>query len=334
MKRLAKYDFVSEFQPGPSRLGAQLLFGAAFAVGMIGLRSALDVVVPTAGPFALVYPTVLLATLYGHWQAGIAAFGLSFLWAWFFVLPTAHSFYFEVSTDPARVAINASAALIVLVFADTFRRAVQSAIGERDKEIERRNVLLQELDHRTKNNFALAVSLLQQQKRGEGHESHRQSLDQAIGRLHSFAQAYANLAETQGEGAVVAMQPYLNDIVSKSGQALFGDNISVVVETEEYELPREVAVAIGLFANEALTNCAKYAFPEGRAGTVTVRFEGNGHGWLLEIADDGVGSAETIPVASTGIGTKLMKAFAVQACGRYELEVTNEGRLVRLTNRS
>jgi hypothetical protein len=110
----------------------------------------IDIIAPTAGPFALVYPTVLLGTLYGHWRGGLVALVTSFGWAWYFVLPTSRSFHFAVLTDPSRVAINALCALIVLVFAETFRRAVDHAVADRDREIARGMMLLDEIEHRTK----------------------------------------------------------------------------------------------------------------------------------------------------------------------------------------
>ena len=45
-------------------LVAQVLFGLALALAMIGLRTLIDIVAPNAGPFALVYPMVLIATLF------------------------------------------------------------------------------------------------------------------------------------------------------------------------------------------------------------------------------------------------------------------------------
>ncbi|KHK93213.1 sensor histidine kinase [Novosphingobium malaysiense] len=333
MKRLANYDVVRRFRPGPARLGVQLLFGLVLACLMIALRSAVDVIAPTSGPFALVYPTVLLATLYGRWPAGVLAYCVSFVWAWYIVLPSEHSFNFEVPTDPLRVVINAFAVLVVLVFAEIFRWAVQSAIFERDREIERRILLLEELEHRTKNNFALVASLLEYQKQREVHQSVDEALDQTLTRIHSFARAYANLAETQGEGAAVAMQPYLEDIVAKVTAGMFDENIEVARRITPHVLPRQVAVAIGLFTNEALTNCAKYAFPEGREGKVVISFDANDEGWTLEIFDNGAGDLAANAPSTSGIGTRLLNAFASQAQARYEMQKGPHGCTVRLSNR-
>ncbi|AKH43928.1 two-component sensor histidine kinase [Altererythrobacter atlanticus] len=331
MKRLANYDIVRPYKDANTRLLVQILFGAGCAGLMILLRSAFDIWAPTSGAFALVYPTVLLATLYGHWQAGSVAYSISFLWAWYFVLPETQAFRFEFATDPPRVAINAFAALIVLIFAETFRRAVVSAMAERDLEIERRAILLQELEHRTKNNFSLAASLLELQKRREDHPQVQDALDQALNRIHSFAHAYANLAESQGEGAIVAMQPYLTELVTKVTRGAFGENINVTLNVDECELPREVAVAIGLFTNEALTNCAKYAFPDEREGWVNVSLAVEQDGWCLRVEDDGIGQSDSSSAgASSGVGTRLLDAFARQARAEYDLVVGPRGRHVSM----
>ena len=110
MQRLAQFDVSRRFSRPVSRIAAQVAFGAGCAGLMILARSMVDMWLPTAGPFALVYPTVLLATLYGHWRAGLAAYLIAYLWAWYVVLPRTHSFSFELATDSSRVAINAIAA--------------------------------------------------------------------------------------------------------------------------------------------------------------------------------------------------------------------------------
>ena len=334
MKRLARLDVTRGFRAQGSRGFVQVAFGAGCALAMIGLRTVLDMVIATSGPFALVYPTVLIATLFGRALAGVVATFLSFAWAWYFVLIPVHSFTFVEPTDPGRVAVNFFAVIVVLLLAEAWRSAVAAGIEERDEEIGRRILLQQELEHRTKNNFALAASLLEMQKRREAHPDVAQALEQAIARIHSFAAAYANLAERQGEGAVVAMREYLVEVVDRVTRGAFHDNVRVEVEADNCTMPREVAVAIGLFTNEALTNCAKYAFPGGRAGSVAVRFDSaDGRAWTLDIADDGIGNAgadgEAVP-ASSGIGARLMEAFAQQARASYQLDSSDKGRRLRL----
>ena len=165
MHRLANFDVSRQFLARRSKVAAQIVFGGMCAAAMIGVRSLIDVWAPVSGPFALIYPTVLLATLYGHWRAGVVALAVTFCWAWFFILPPARSFLFADPTDPVRVLLNAASAVVVVVFAEAFRRAAQAPLSEIRDRAARRLTLLAALGHRTKNNFALVASLLEEARR-------------------------------------------------------------------------------------------------------------------------------------------------------------------------
>lgn len=312
-QRLAQFDVSRPFLSRWAKVSAQIVFGIVCAFAMIGLRSLLDFWAPVSGPFALVYPTVILATLYGHWRAGLAAFAVSFLWAWVIVLPIQFSFTFDDPTDPARVLINAVAVLVVLVFAEVFRLAAHSTMEEIRTAADRRLTLLAELEHRTKNNFALVASLIEIQKRRLRNPDLDAPLEDAAMRVRTFADAYSNLALEQEEGSEVAMKSYLELLVDRIERAAFPPNVRVLREIEDTTLPRETGVAIGLYLNEALSNCAKYAFPEGAPGSIVVAFTAEGDDWSLVVEDNGIGASVATVATDGGLGSSLMQAFAAQA---------------------
>lgn len=330
LQRLAQFDVSRTFLTPRGKLTAQLLFGVVCALAMIGLRTLINFWFPQSGPFALVYPTVLLATLYGHWRAGMAAFLVAFAWAWWIVLPVNYSFQFVDPTDPARVAINAVACLVVLVFAEAFRVTAHSTMEEIREAADRRLTLLAELEHRTKNNFALVASMIEIQKKRLRNPDLDGPLDDAAMRVRTFADAYSNLALEQEEGSDVAMRPYLELLIDRIERAAFADNIQVHREIDAVTLKRETGVAIGLYLNEALSNCAKYAFPEGAPGTVSVAFHSIDDGWTLTIEDDGIGAALQPATPESGLGSSLMQAFAMQARGIHASEPIVKGHRVTL----
>ena len=312
MQRLANFDVSRQFLSRKAKIVSQVVFGMVCGAAMIGLRSLVDIWAPSSGPFALVYPTILLATLYGHWRGGLAAFAVTFVWAWYYVLPAARSFYFVDPTDPARVALNAVAASIVLIFAEAFRRAARSTVDQISQAADRRLTLLTDLEHRTKNNFALVASMLEIQKRRLPQTELHGPLDDAVGRVRTFADAYSALALEQADTADVAMKPYLEKLLDRLEASALSPHVRLFRELDAIELTRDTAVAIGLYLNEALANACKYAFPDERAGTIAVFFnvvEGN---WRLTVEDDGVG-LETSPAAPGGLGSTLLAAFAEQA---------------------
>lgn len=312
MQRLANYDVSRQFVSPSGRLAAQLIFGFLCGAAMVGLRTIFNFWAPVSGPFALIYPTVLLATLYGHWQAGIVALLTTFLWAWFFVLPEQQSFFFSDPTDPARVVLNAFSAIIVLIFAEAFRRAARNTVDQITESADRRLTLLADLEHRTKNNFALVASMLEIQKRRIPQVELHGLLDDAVGRVRTFAEAYSALASEQDNDQGVAMKPYLEQLLMRLENSVLPPSIRLAREVDKAILPREAAVAMGLYLNEAIVNAAKYAFPNGRAGTISVFFHTRDGKWRLTIEDDGVG-ADAVSHSPGGIGSKLLNAFAHQA---------------------
>jgi two-component sensor histidine kinase len=67
------------------------------------------------------------------------------------------------------------------------------------------------------------------------------------------------------------------------------------------------ALALGLIANELVTNSLKYSFSEEKQGTVSVVLDRDEKGLLrLAVRDDGSGCPED---ASPGLGTSIVDAW-------------------------
>ena len=174
--RIGEYDLPVRFAGQLPPHATMLLFGALCAGAAVLLRLVLSFSIGGAGPYSLIYPAILISTLFGRWQAGLVCWIISFLYAWYFVLPAYGSFQFENLQDAPRTLINGTAALVIVLFAETFRRAVQRAVRERDVELAARELLLRELDHRTKNNFSMVASLLDMQRRQQVSEEAQEVL--------------------------------------------------------------------------------------------------------------------------------------------------------------
>jgi two-component sensor histidine kinase len=93
---------------------------------------------------------------------------------------------------------------------------------------------------------------------------------------------------------------------------------------DDIELDVTQGVPLGLLINEALTNAFKYAFADGKSGTITltlVRLATTTY--QLTIADDGVGLPIGFdPAQSRSLGMVLLHGFSGQLGG--ELSLVNE----------
>lgn len=325
MQRIADFDVTSRYSGGFAKLAVQAAFATGCAAVFVAGRSLLDAVAPGAGPYAFIFPFVLIATLYGHWRAGVMTLILCLLWNWMMVLPSTAG----TTTDKVlRLALNAASASILIFLAEAFRRAVRFAAAERDRQVAYSQMLHRELDHQTKNNLQLMQSLLQLQMREETNSPAKAALSLALRRLSNFTTIYARFPTSSPEVQAVHMRSYLGQLVGEVATAIFGANIHVETRFADIALPRETALAIGLYVNEALTNCAKYAFNNGLPGKVAVILDGTADHWTLQISDDGSGAPDA--PSPSGMGSALMEAFAQQAGAEHHQDYPERGCTVRL----
>jgi two-component sensor histidine kinase len=331
MGRIGELDLPDRLAPYAPAWVTQLVVGLLCTALAITLRALVDSVSPGAGPYALGLPLLVIATLFARLPAGLITATLNILFAWYFVVPYPNSFAFEDPADATRLIVSVFTSAALLGVAELFRMAVRRAASERDRQIAERDLLLEEFDHRVKNNFALVASLLDMQRRRAGDQATGEALAAALTRVESIARAHRHLYRGAATAANVDMAAYLGELCSALSEALFlRGAISLACDSDHAALPRDRAVSLGLVLNELVTNAAKHAF-EGRAtGNIQVVFRTRPGGWTLTVADDGIGlPARKAPKGRDGgLGQRLVEAFAKQAGGTISTESGPQGTIV------
>ncbi|MEP9358471.1 sensor histidine kinase [Sphingomonas sp. KR3-1] len=333
MGRLGETDLADRLSPsGRHTLLVQVVFALLVTGLTVALRAVIDSISPAAGPFSLGFAAILVATLFGRWQAGVITGVLTLVYSWYFVLPAQNSFLLKNAEDTGRLILAAINYAAVLVIAELFRRAVRRATAERDREIAERDLFLEEFDHRVKNNFTLVAALLDMQRRRAKDAETAEALSSALTRVESIARAHRHLyrgaAVSRGEAD---MATYLEELCAALAEALFlRGAITLDCVCDHAAIPRDRAVSIGLIVNELVTNAAKHAFAGRETGRIEVRFEAAAPGWKLVVRDDGVGMPD-IPKArgkDGGLGQKLIDGFVRQARGTAKTESGLDGTAV------
>lgn len=330
MARIGELDLPDRLYPAVPRWMTQCGV-ALLSVGAAGLlRLGINALAPGAAVFALVYPAIMIATLFARWQSGLLAAVISIAYAFFFVyLPSPTTT--ESGPYWTLFAVTIAAALTVSL-AETFRRAVHRATAERDREIADRDLMLSEFEHRVKNNFQIVASMLDIQRRRVSDPAAGEALGSALMRVDSIARAHRHLYR-DGQASEVNVSEYLKDLCDALADALLlRGAITLTCDADAAHIQRDHAVSIGLIVNELVTNAAKHAFVGRETGTIRVSWrhllEG---GWRLTVADDGVGLApgSRAKRKDGGLGQRLIEAFAKQAGGTLTTESDANG--VRVT---
>lgn len=203
------------------------------------------------------------------------------------------------------------------------RLAAQNADLERALEAER--ILKLEIDHRVKNSLQLVGSLLQMQAHRAQSADVRAALLDAHGRVTAISSVHGALNRSSKMDRVL-LPEYVHSLITELRSQAPG-NIAVDLDVEEIELSTAVASPFALIVNEFVTNCLKHAFPDGRAGRISLRVHrdpSDPRRAIVRIADDGIGHAGG-GSSSGGLGTRIMMALAGQIGAVLDLTADTTG---------
>ncbi|WP_294122519.1 sensor histidine kinase [Sphingomonas sp.] len=185
--------------------------------------------------------------------------------------------------------------------------------------------MLHEVNHRAKNSIQIAMSLLGLQMHATNNEEVRLELAGAIRRLGNIAAAHLMLNSQSPDEQRTSFRAYLTLICTETHKSLGGERIELIVRTDELALDTSRAINLALIVSEALTNAMKYAFPDGRTGTIRVDCHQDGDEATLTIADDGVGFGET--AREGALGLRLVRTLAKAIGGEAKIDGSNGTRI-------
>lgn len=189
-----------------------------------------------------------------------------------------------------------------------------------------KELLLQEVHHRIKNNMGSMMSLLSMQAQSTEVPTVRAALRDAESRLGSMMLLYNKLYRAESVTSMDAAV-YLADIVDsiasqqgrsgRDGEGVFHGRegaIRIVKKLQSRVLDASILMPMGIVANELITNAYKHAFPDGRDGRIVVEFSALRGEGRLTVADDGKGiDGEG---ESRGFGHSVVEGLARQLKGR------------------
>ncbi len=219
--------------------------------------------------------------------------------------------------------------LTVTEVTEQVRQREQTLAAERARA-ELAETLNAEVNHRVKNNLAMAAALLQMQGMEDGDPKVATLLEEAASRLLTLAQVHEQL-QVSREGRVDLLAG-IRRLTQATSEVLVTKGIDFAVEGEPVEMPPRAATNLLIVANELVTNAAKYCEPTNgdtcavRVG-VRVGLAVRDRKLVLSVWNSGNPVPEDFDVTrAAGMGLRVVRALVVdQYRGAFSLRPHEAG---------
>ncbi|MEI2612486.1 MAG: GAF domain-containing protein [Candidatus Promineifilaceae bacterium] len=166
------------------------------------------------------------------------------------------------------------------------------------QDAETNAILLQEVNHRVKNNLSAIMGLLYAERRHAGVKDdplYQSIMSDLINRVQGLATVHSILSASKW--GMVSLSELAQRVIYSALQALpHYKRIHITVAASSLEVTPDQAHHLALIINEVVTNCVKYSVGERQTGQFNVRIEEDSLAQevLMEFADDGPGFPDDV----------------------------------------
>ncbi|HEY9651120.1 MAG TPA: histidine kinase dimerization/phosphoacceptor domain -containing protein, partial [Coleofasciculaceae cyanobacterium] len=190
----------------------------------------------------------------------------------------------------------------------------------REKEI-----LLQEVHHRVKNNLQVISSLLDLQAQNLKDQIIIEIFQESQNRVRAMALTHEKLYQSTYV-EIIDFADYVETLVHYLIQSYGIDNelISMQVDIANISLNLDTAIPAGLIINELVSNALKYAFPQGKPGLVKISLDvDNQQHFILSVKDNGIGLKPDFNIEEINtLGLQLVNVLTQQLEGELQVNLT------------
>lgn len=215
--------------------------------------------------------------------------------------------------------------LYILIMARdiTLEKKISKEIKESLKEKE---VLLQEIHHRVKNNMQIISSLMSLQTKYVDDEVSLDVLKESQNRVKSMALVHEKLYRSE-DLTHINIYNYINNLVLDLffSYGVLRDQIIPIIDIEEIKLNIETAVPCGLIINELVSNVLKHAFSDKKGGKMWLSLHLTDDNQIeLIVKDNGSGLPDDFNLdSSNSLGMQLVISLVNQLDGSIKINRAN-----------
>ncbi|MEZ4938389.1 MAG: histidine kinase dimerization/phosphoacceptor domain -containing protein [Crocinitomicaceae bacterium] len=217
------------------------------------------------------------------------------------------------------------AQLITLTLETNQKKALQEQL---EQIIKQKEILIQEINHRVKNNLAVIMSLLNLQKHNAKDAYHERLFDEIKDKVYTMSLIQEQLHTSENIDSI-NLEDFLRNLVENLNHSYGqGKNIHIQMDLDVVPVDVSKAIPCGLIANEILTNSFKYAFSNHHEPVLNIHLSQRSGDCVLEFKDNGPGFDPKVD--HPGMGMDLISDLSGQIDGDLQM-TTQNGVSVSLT---
>ncbi len=173
------------------------------------------------------------------------------------------------------------------------------------------SVLLQESNHRIKNNLQIVINLLNMQqfyvKQG-GSRNVEEALDSVVERVQNIANVHEMLCSKRASSATIDLLGIIKSVL----KTFHLNDVKVSIHADEVFIPYAKATSISMVINELLTNSVKYAFQDQPDKHIGISCVKNRNSTDIVVTDNGVGLPDGFDINNIiSIGISIVKTIVM-----------------------
>ncbi|QUV81356.1 PAS domain-containing protein [Chloracidobacterium sp. D] len=228
-------------------------------------------------------------------------------------------FLVDISLSPVRDPTGKVVCWVAIQRDVTREKAMVAILQDAQDALEERQVLLQEVHHRVKNNFQTIISLLELQAVHLEQPGFDRLLHDMASRIRAMALIHEQLYQ-QSDFSHVLLDELCASLAAHMQQVFPAASVRVEVRPGQVALPLNVAVPVALIVHELLLNAFKHGIPAG-AHHIAVQFRRTADAVTIEVIDDGRYHPPDLPAQlenSRHFGVRIVRLLARQLHGRVD----------------
>ncbi len=204
--------------------------------------------------------------------------------------------------------------LSCIAYEITDRKEIDQQVRSTLKEKE---ILLQEVHHRVKNNLQVISSMLNLQRRFIDDPKMLDILEESQNRISTMSFIHESLYQNS-DFSSIGFAEYLKRLTQNliHSYSRVSANVELTCILDDVQIDLKQAIPCGLIVNELVSNALKYAFPGKRGGAIELRVEEKGQDIEIEVSDNGVGLPDDFDFETNeSLGVYLVQALTDQLDG-------------------